>query len=318
MVNWHASASLANLKLRAATLARIREFFYRREVLEVETPLLATATVTDPHLHSMAVAAVHPGNRGAHFLQTSPEFAMKRLLASGSGSIYQLCKAFRAQESGGRHNPEFTMLEWYRVGFDEWQLMDEVEALVRELVPCSAIARLSYAALFQQHLGIDPHVCDRSDLLALARARLDLHQADYSRDDLLQLLLAQVIEPSLVEPCLVYHFPASMAALARLTVDREGRTVARRFELFMEGMEIANGYFELTDAREQADRFAADNRQRRAMGLPAMPIDEKLLAALGAGIPDCAGVALGVDRLMMVMSGSRTIDKVLAFPLLEE
>lgn len=315
MATWQPSAPLANLRLRAGTLAQIREFFRARNVLEVETPVLSPATVTDPHLHSLVVADVLPGSDRPQFLQTSPEFAMKRLLAAGSGSIYQLGKAFRARESGSRHSPEFTMLEWYRVGFDEWQLMDEVEALVRQLVQCGPIPRLSYSALFRQHLDIDPRTCEQPALLALARRHLDLHPAEYSRDDLLQLLLAQVIEPALKGHCFVHDFPASMAALARITTDQDGHPVARRFELFMHGMEIANGYYELTDAQEQARRFAADNQRRLAMGLPAMPVDAKLLAALAAGLPECAGVALGLDRLLMVMAGSKRIEDVLSFPI---
>lgn len=315
MDNWKPSAPLDNLRLRAGTLTAIRRFFQERGVLEVETPVLAPTTVTDPHLHSIEVPLIRAGDGARHYLQTSPEFAMKRLLAAGSGSIYQLGKAFRRDESGSRHSPEFTLLEWYRLEFDEWQLMDEVESLVRELTDCPPVRRLSYRELFQQQLGIDPLNCDTQSLLTLTRERLDLHDGDYSRDDLLQLLLSQVIEPSLTEDCFVFHFPASMAALAQLETDRSGYPVARRFELFMNRMEIANGYFELTDAEEQRRRFGEDNRQRAAMGLPTMPADPMLLAALQAGLPRCAGVALGVDRLLMVMANTDRIEDVMAFTL---
>jgi lysyl-tRNA synthetase class 2 len=315
MDNWQPSAPLQNLQLRATALTQIREFFRRRQVMEVDTPLLSIATVTDPHLHSITVPQVFAGTGPAHYLQTSPEFAMKRLLAAGSGAIYQLGKAFRFDESGTRHSPEFTMLEWYRPGFDEWQLMDEVELLVRELQGGDAISRISYRELFLRYLDIDPFIVSQADLFALVRTRLELHTTNYNRDDLLQVLLAQVIEPALQENCFVYHFPASMAALARLDQDESGNAVARRFELFMQGMEIANGYFELTDAAEQRRRFALDNEQRASMNLPAMPVDRCLLAALEQGLPDCAGVALGVDRLLMLMAETDRINDVMSFPV---
>ena len=314
MDNWQPSASRQNLKLRATALAALREFFREQQVMEVETPLLAKFSVTDPHLHSIPVPQIS-GTQKNYFLQTSPEMAMKRLLASGSGSIYQICKAFRQDESGSRHSPEFTLLEWYRTDFDEWRLMDEVEALVRRLTNRGKIARCSYRELFMHYLQVDPFVCTDDELLAIVHRQLDLHSDACSRDDLLQLLLAQLIEPVLENDCFVYHFPVSMAALAQTESDAQGVQVARRFELFMGRMEIANGYFELTDANEQQRRFAADNEQREQQGLPRIPYDEKLLAALEHGLPVCSGVALGLDRLLMIMAGTDRIEDVLSFTL---
>jgi lysyl-tRNA synthetase class 2 len=252
------------------------------------------------------------------YLQTSPEFAMKRLLAAGSGAIFQLCKAFRNGESGGRHNPEFTMLEWYRPGFSLAQLMEEVEALVQSVLPntVSAVQRLSYRQLFQQALNIDPHTLALGQLQKLTLERVPVSPADAaSRAVCLDLLYGHVIEPTLHAPVFVYHYPAEQAALARVVNDEQGQPVALRFELVMQGMELANGYDELIDAAEQARRFTADRQLRQQQQLPSIAADERLLAALTAGIPACAGVALGVDRLLMLQTGAKHIDEVLTFPL---
>lgn len=313
-MDWQPTATLSALQARARLLATVRAFFHERGVLEVDTPLLAPASGTDPHLQPLTVPTVLPGDTVPHYLQTSPEFAMKRLLAAGSGDIYQICKAFRADERSRRHNPEFSMLEWYRLGFDADALMDEVAALVQTVTGCAAPLRLTYRALFELHLGLDPHRADNDRLVQAARQHIDFDPARFSRDDLLQLLLAEVIDPRLTAPTFVTDFPASMAALARVEVDAQGVAVGRRFELFMAGMEIANGYHELTDAAEQRRRFRADNDQRRQLGYPELPLDEALLAALAHGLPDCAGVALGLDRLLMVQLGVTDIAAVMPFP----
>ncbi len=314
---WRPSASLAAIRLRAELYAQIRAFFSVRAVLEVDTPVLSRAAVSDPHLLPMTTRYAGPGLTGevALYLQTSPEYPMKRLLAAGSGPIYQLAKAFRNGERGGRHNPEFCMLEWYRPGFDDRDLMDEVEALVDQVLGCGAIRRLSYREAFQQALEIDPHRAPKAVLETIAREQLDLVLEEADRDTWLNLLLSHLIEPRLQAPTFIYDFPASQAALARVDRDAEGQPVARRFELFIRGIEIANGYHELTDAEEQARRFQMDCAQRQQLRLPVLPVDQQLIDALASGLPDCAGVALGVDRLLMLKAGADSIDEVVAFPL---
>ncbi|MBC52203.1 MAG: elongation factor P lysine(34) lysyltransferase [Gammaproteobacteria bacterium] len=311
-MRWQPDAALDTLRLRAQVLARVRGFFADRGVLEVDTPLMCQATGTDPHLEALALELA-PGDW--RFLQTSPEFAMKRLLAAGSGPIYQLCKAFRRDESGQRHNPEFTMLEWYRPGFDDHQLMDEVAALIAVCLPAgdADIPRVCYRDLFRQSLGLDPFAASDDQLLTCARSHTDVAGMVLSRDDMLNLLMALVIEPQLQAPVFVVDFPASQAALAQIGRDAQGSPVARRFELFVAGMELANGYLELTDSAEQARRFTADNSLREAAGLPVRAADARLLAALEHGLPACAGVALGFDRLVMLAAGATHIREVLSF-----
>ncbi len=313
---WRPAAPLDNLRRRAEILAVIRRFFAERGVLEVETPVMARAGSTDPHLDSFLSRYEGPGTVRSLYLQTSPEFHMKRLLAAGSGPIYQISRAFRNGESGSRHNPEFAMLEWYRPGFEHHRLMDEVEALIGQVLDCPPARRCSYRALFQQHLQIDPHDAALAELRRLAQhySGCDMAQAD--RDGCLDLLISHVIEPKLgrEHPQFVYDFPASQAALARIREDEQGTAVACRFELYVQGMELANGYHELTDAEEQTRRFAADNAQRQALGKPPVTVDEQLVAALAAGLPDCAGVALGVDRLVMLALGTQQLQEVVAFP----
>lgn len=315
-MRWQPDAAPGTLRLRAGMLARVRGFFAERNVLEVDTPLLCHATGTDPHLEALALELA-PGQW--RYLQTSPEFAMKRLLAAGSGPIYQLCKAFRRDETGQRHNPEFTMLEWYRPGFDDGHLMDEVAALMAACLPVSMLAsdavipRISYRELFRQQLALDPFVAGDDELLACACRYTDAGDMTLTRDDILNLLMSLVIEPQLQSPVFVVEFPASQAALAQRTQDHQGFTVARRFELFIAGMELANGYLELTDAAEQTRRFAADNRQRQAAGCPVREPDQRLLAALDHGLPACAGVALGFDRLVMLAAGAGHIREVISF-----
>jgi lysyl-tRNA synthetase class 2 len=322
--DWRPTATMQNLELRAGVLARIRAFFADRGVLEVETPLLASAPVTDLHLAAMSARYRGPASDGGRrlWLQTSPEFAMKRLLAAGSGPIYQLCKAFRDGERGSRHNPEFTILEWYRPGWDHHRLASEVVDLVSAVLVGDADEELptaetmTYAEAFQRHVGVDPHTASIPELRDRASALIDgaPDLAD-DRDGWLDLLFSHVIEPELgqVSPAVIHDYPASQAALAR--VRPENPPVAERFELWVRGVELANGYHELTDPGEQRQRFEADLAARRRHGLPDVPIDKRLLAALEHGMPACAGVALGVDRLVMLAAGARRIDEIIAFPV---
>ena len=321
---WRPSADLSILRLRAELLARIRAFFAAREVLEVETPALSAAAITDPHLTSFRTVYSGPGPRHGRtlYLHTSPEFPMKRLLAAGSGCIYQIARVFRDGEAGRRHNPEFTLLEWYRVGFDHHRLMHEVTELVTALLagqlPLDEPERLRYGELFQHHLNLDPHRVNVAELAACAEARNVSIPPGMPTDDpdpWLDLLLTHCIEPELGQGRLtfVYDYPASQAALARL---RPGDPpVGERFELYINGLELANGFHELGDPGEQRRRFELENAARRTLGLPVMLIDEHLLAALESGLPDCAGVALGFDRLLMLAAGKKSLAEVLAFPL---
>ena len=314
---WRPTASIESLRLRAGVLATIRAFFAARGVLEVETPALSRATVTDVHLASLATTATIPGEgEVALWLQTSPEFAMKRLLAAGSGPIYQLCRAFRDGEAGRQHNLEFTILEWYRPGFDHHALMDEMDELLQAVLGLPAAERLSYGEAFRRHAGIDPHAAGDDELSARTRA-LDAAPADecgLTRDDRLDLIRAAAVEPRLGRgrPTFVYDWPASQSALARV---RPGEPpLAERFEVYVEGVELANGFHELADATEQRRRFEQDLAVRSTRGLTAPPLDERLLAALAHGLPDCSGVALGVDRLVMLAAGAARLAEVVAFP----
>ncbi len=304
-------------------LARIRGFFARRNVLEVETPILSPAAATDPNLQSFATCYTGPGKPDGctFYLQTSPEFPMKRLLAIGSGSIYQICKAFRNGEAGCLHNPEFTLLEWYRVGFDHHQIMDETAELVTEALKerfrLGPVEKLSYRDAFLRYCDLDPHTTGVDGFAACAREQ-GIRVDDLSRDALdpwRDLLLTHVIQPHMGKGQLtfLYDYPASQAALARV---RRGQTpVAERFELYLEGIELANGFHELDDAREQHRRFERDLATRKHFGLPSVPSDGPLLAALEHGLPACAGVALGVDRLVMLATGGGSLAEVMAFPI---
>ncbi len=316
--DWRPTAQWAALRRRAELLATTRRFFAERQVLEVETPLLAAAGVTDAHLHSLTTEAEVYGAARRLYLQTSPELAMKRLLAAGSGPIYQICKAFRDGEAGGRHNPEFTILEWYRPGFDHHSLMGEIDQLLSVCLGTSPGERLTYRELFQRALGLDPLTAGTEQLRAAATRLGSIPEGfeTASVDDWLQWLLAAAIEPGLgrERPTFVHGFPASQAALARLDESTDPPT-AERFEVWVEGVELANGFHELTDPVEQRRRFAADLGSRRRRGLPEPPIDERFLAALGHGLPPSAGVAVGFDRLVMLAIGARRISEVLAFPV---
>jgi len=312
--DWAPSASLEHIRLRARLLQEIRRFFADRGVLEVDTPLLSQGAALDPHIESLVTRCGALADH-ALYLQTSPEFAMKRLLAAGSGPIYQICKAFRDGEAGRWHNPEFTLLEWYRPGFDHHRLMDEMDALMGTLLGTSPALRMSYREAFAGRLGVDPFDATAGELLGLARTMGLSGGTDLERDACLDFLFSLGVQPGLADrgAVLIHDFPASQAALARI---RAGASpVAERFELFVGGVELANGYHELADAGEQRSRFEAELARRRARGLAVPPVDERLLAALAHGLPDCAGVALGVDRLIMVAAGAGHIDGVIAFPL---
>jgi lysyl-tRNA synthetase class 2 len=312
---WRPTASLAALRRRAQGLATLREFFRARDVLEVETPALVNSPVSDVNIGSVRVAM--PGRDSPLFLHTSPEYAMKRLLAAGSGDIFQVCHVFRGAERGRQHNPEFTMVEWYRLGFTLEDLMREVAALVSALLGQElAVEFLSYRDALLRHASIDPLDAD-IDTLRHAGQQLGFeprvaHLA--SRDELLDLIMGAQVGPALGADSLtfIHRYPASQAALARL--DANDSRVALRFELYHRGLELANGYHELTDPAEQRDRFGADLESRRARGLPITALDPHLLSALESGLPDCAGVALGFDRVMMLALGAMRIDEVLAFP----
>ena len=322
--DWRPSASRERLSERAALLARTREFFAARGVLEVDTPLLVNAPASDVHIHCAAVqlgpvpaAGAQPAPSSLLFLHASPEYAMKRLLAAGSGDIYQICHVVRALESGRLHNPEFTLIEWYRLGFSLEALMEEVEALVRELLGRvgaeRASERISYREVFARELALDPFTASDAEL-AQAAQPLGFAGAGADRDVWLELLMGSLIGPRLGREALtfVHGYPATQAALARLD-PREPRA-ARRFELYCDGIELANGFHELAAPNEQRARFERDNAQRRRLGLPVFPPDERLLAALAGGFPDCAGVALGFDRTLMLATGATHIEEVLAFP----
>jgi elongation factor P--(R)-beta-lysine ligase len=313
---WRPTASLDALQRRAAMLGAAREFFAKRGVLEVETPILSAAAVSDPQIESLVTQVA---GMGKFHLGTSPEYAMKRLLAAGSGDIYQICKVFRDAERGRWHNPEFTLLEWYRLGFDDAALRSEVEALVgtllapyRRLEPAEHV---SYSAALERHAGVDAHHAGDDELRdAAIRHGIDC-RAELDRDGKLDLLMGLVVGPRLgsERPCFIYDYPASQAALARVKPGLPA--LASRFELYLDGVELANGFHELAGAGEQRARFAQDLRLRRALGLPEPPVDEHLLAALAAGLPDCAGVALGFDRLVAIALGAPRLADAMAFTI---
>jgi lysyl-tRNA synthetase class 2 len=321
--DWRPSATAERLRARAALLARTRAFFAARNVLEVDTPMLVNAPVTDVHLHSAAVHLNVPMHGAAAppllYLHTSPEYAMKRLLAGGAGDIYQICHVVRGYEAGRLHNPEFVLIEWYRLGFSLYALMDEVEALVRNLLGEAGAARrcerISYREAFARTANLDPLNASDAALAAAAEPlALAGNPAQLGRDGLLELLMGALVGPALGRDALtfVHGYPRSQAALARL--NPADPHTAERFELYADGIELANGFHELADAAEQRQRFVADNEARSRAGLPVAPCDERLLAALAAGLPDCAGVALGFERVLMLATGARHIDEVLAFP----
>lgn len=316
------TASWERLKLRAALLARVRAFFEERGFLEVETPILSHDVVVDRHLDPFSTLLNldprRPDDGERLFLQTSPEFAMKRLLAAGGRAIYQITRAFRnGGESGRLHNPEFTIAEWYRAGDGLQEGMQLLCDLAEALLARGPAELVSYREAFEQRVGVQPH-SDSMDALLAAAARYRVAvpaglQTD--RDGLLNVLLVELVEPFLGRdrPTILYDYPASQAALAR--VRHEAYPVGERFELYVDGIELANGYHELLDAAVLRERNANANAQRAADGKPALPEESRLLDAMEAGLPRCAGVALGFDRVVMIAAGAQSIDEVIAFPI---
>ncbi|MGK0476942.1 MAG: lysyl-tRNA synthetase class 2 [Oleispira sp.] len=313
--DWRPCASLAALRARAVLNRSIRDFFFETDALEVELPILNHAPVADMNIEPIAVPAsnVMP----ALYLHTSPEYSMKRLLCAGSGDIYALGKVFRAGESGGRHNPEFTMLEWYRLGIDHQALMHEVADLLAELFNDSNIELidaplfLTYQQAVMQYAGLDPFTANDDEIKQLG---IQLAGGDLAlnRDGWLDMIMSHKVEKDLPENQLVfiYNYPASQAALAKLNTDDNGQVIAERFEVYLNSLELANGYHELTDSQEQRQRF-----EKELKGTDR-PIDEKLLIAMAddeAGLPDCAGVAMGIDRILMLQLGAQTIAEVISF-----
>ena len=319
---WRPCARLEILTIRATLLARIRSFFMQQGVLEVDTPLLSRFGGTDPAIESFHTSYKGPGSAGglALYLHTSPEFFMKRLLAAGSGPIYQLAHVFRNAELGNRHNPEFMMLEWYRPGMDHQALMSEADALLsfvlEDFMDYQSAKRLTYRQWFRDGTGLDPWVDKVVAFRQFAEQQLDSvpeSMGDQALDPWLDLLVTHWLEPGLGDqPVFVYDYPVSQASLARI---RQGEVpVAERFELYIKGIELANGFHELVDAGQQQQRFEHENRVRERTGKPAVPIDRHLLAALQSGVPDCAGVAIGFDRLVMVAAGLPDIASAMPFP----
>jgi len=307
--NWAPSAPIGNLRQRAQLLANTRAFFAERRVLEIEAPLIASVSGTDPALDPISVSHA----MGDGYLLTSPEFPLKRLLSAGSGAVYALGKAFRSGERGRKHNPEFTMLEWYQPGYSLDQLIDEVAELFAVLIDMPTPKKLSYQQLFEDHLQLDPHSADVDVLQACLRGYIEFDKAIVDRIELLDMLFGIAIEPKLHDPVVIYDYPAEQAALAQVMPNAQGVRVAKRFELVYKTMELANGYFELTDPDEQQRRFEADNRQRNKLGLREMPIDHYLLAAMRQGMPSSSGVAVGFDRIVMIALNADSIDDVIAF-----
>ncbi len=314
---WRPRGDRVRWERRAGVIAGIRGFFAERGVLEVETPILCARGAMDPVIASFRT--IGPDGR-TRWLQSSPEYAMKRLLAAGSGAIFQITRAFRAGEAGPNHNPEFTLLEWYRPHYDHHRLMEEVGDLVVSILACPAPRRIAYARAFRELVGVD---VDRAPVEVLrersqAAGASGRTAAELDRDGCLDLLLSHVVQPGLSglagsRAVFLYDYPASQAALARVAGTPYGER-AERFELFVDGVELANGYHELTDPAEQQRRFESEASRRRIAGLPPMEVDERLTAALEHGLPPCAGVALGLDRLVMLALGIPCIEGVIAFP----
>lgn len=322
-MSWQPTLTWQNAQKRAQILQQIRQFFDERNVVEVETPALSQGTVTDVYLDALTCKYNFLADSSAEqsvelYLQTSPEFHMKRLLASGYGCIYSLAKAFRHEEAGNNHNPEFTMLEWYRIGFDQFQLMSEVSELLKTVLGCNEPILSSYQDIFIKTVGIDPLTASFLELVAI----LEQHgkAADWlieqnDPDALLQFIFTELIEPTIGinEPCFIYNFPVAQASLA--TISEEDNRVAQRFECYYHGIELVNGFNELTDADEQVARFETDNTKRNSQGLEHRPIDNNFIAALNHGLPQCSGVALGVDRLVMLAIGLKDISEVQSFSI---
>ncbi len=316
MSTWKPGASIKNLRQRADLISQIRSFFANRNVLEVETPSISHFPAVDLHLDSFSVKAqLHSQSS---YLITSPEYHMKRLLAAGSGSIFQLCKAFRSDEAGERHNPEFTILEWYREGWDHWQLMGEIDLLLQDLLKSKPADYMSYKDAFQNLLGIDPLSVTEKQFSSICRKKQvsppkDLLGTNANKDEWLNYLMGLFIEPKLGadSPVFLHDYPSSQANLAKLYEDNS--EYAMRFEVYYRGIELGNGFCELTDAHLQENRFEEENLARQSMGKEKLPIDSNFLNALKAGMPECAGVAMGVDRIVMLALDIENMDEAIAF-----
>lgn len=311
-INWQPTTTQKTLQLRAELYAKIRAFFLARNILEVETPILCKYTVTDPHIESFSVP-INPYTN--YYLQTSPEYAMKRLLCASSGAIYQITKSFRIGESGRQHNPEFTMLEWYRPDFNHHDLMDEINLFLQAILQTPRAEKVSYRDLFLQHLNINPFEITLDALKKLIHEKnisVDTNTIDH--DTALQILLSHLIEPTMgiEKPLFLYDFPITQAALSKIRNDAQ--PVAERFELYMNGSEIANGFHELTDAAEQQTRFEKNQLARRENNQRVPAIDHYFIDALQSGLPTCAGIAIGIDRLLMQYAKTNNIQDVISFP----
>jgi len=305
-MSWQPSASIESLQQRAKLNAYIREFFALRHVLEVETPVLSRAAVDDANLQPVVAQACGETS----FLHTSPEYPMKRLLAAGSGDIYQICKVFRDGEQGRRHNPEFTMLEYYRLNFDLRSLMDEVAQLIGDFLMIQRRVDLSYAQALKQYAQLDVFNCD-DEILRQRCAEFVGDDLQLTRDECLDIIMSHVVEPALPKDALVmiYHYPASQAALAQTFIAEGDVPVAKRFELYVNGLELANGYHELTDPQEQQQRFLQQTQKHNEQ----RPLDQNFLDALQHGLPDCSGVAIGLDRILMLKLKTNDIASVISF-----
>ena len=310
MTTWQPNAPLPYLKKRAKILSEIRAFFAAHQIMEVETPLLCQHTVTDVHIDSFTCK---DGN-ATRYLQTSPEYAMKRLLAAGSGPIYQISKAFRVDEVSDTHNPEFTLLEWYQPGYTHHQLMQEVDELLQTILATPPADIVSYQHIFEEYVKLNPHIASQPEVLqSLADHGIDIDTTQLIKDDGLHLLMTHCIEPHLGHdrPIFIYDYPHSQAALAKLNDEKPPR--AERFELYVKGTELANGFHELTDANEQQQRFRQDLDQRKQSQRTTPEIDKRFIAALAAGLPDCAGVAMGIDRLLLLALNASALHQVISF-----
>ncbi len=320
-MTWQPTLTWQNAQKRAVILQQIRQFFAERNVIEVETPALSQGTVTDVYLDAFVCKHNFLADSSVEesvdlYLQTSPEFHMKRLLAGGYGCIYSLAKAFRHEQAGRHHNSEFTLLEWYRVGFNQFDLMSEVAELLKTILACNEPLFTSYQDIFIETVNIDPLTASFTELVTVLEhydksADWLIEQNDL--DALLQFIFTEIIEPTIGinAPCFVYNFPVAQASLAKI-LPQDAR-VAERFECYYHGIELVNGFNELTDANEQIKRFQQDNAKRVKQGLPARAIDDNFIAALNHGLPQCSGVALGVDRLVMLALPCKYINETLTF-----
>lgn len=312
---YHPSLTLAMARKRAKMYATIRQFFADRGVLEVQTPLLSQAGNTDIFLQSVSANVTYLDKPTTYYLHTSPEFAMKRLLASWRVPIYQICPVFRDNEVGGRHNIEFTMLEWYRPAFSLDELANELSDLLTAVFgKPQTLVQYRYVDAFIDHLGLHPLTSSVEQLAKVAKQKGLTIDMDNDHQSWLDLLFSHFVEPKLGHdnPTIIIDYPPATAALANMVIDREGNQVARRFELYINGIEIANAYDELADGQALRQRFEADNAERTKLGKPVMPIDEHLLSACDELLA-CSGIAVGVDRLLMVATGAKSIDEVIAF-----